>query len=298
MFRRGTGCPDWSRARHRNNGNQSIKSASLVRIIMKETLVRCVREAGALLLQHFGKVRHISVKENQSSIVTEADVASEKLIAEIICARHPEHDLLGEESGLQSHGSDITWVIDPLDGTSNFAAGLPWFGVMIAVLENAQPVMSAMYLPVDNVLYLAERGHGVTRNGQQIRMTSATDLRETLVAYGMDATADAGLSERQTQLLRLLVNRARNVRLTNCLLDVCYTLDGRFGAFVNQGCKIWDIAPACLMFPEQGGVMTDLQGHPIRLDLNPASYLRNYPAIGAKPALHRAVLEAARESGF
>lgn len=260
--------------------------------------MRCVREAGALLLQHFGKVQHISVKENQSSIVTEADVASETLIAEIICRRHPDHNLLGEESGLQSRGSDITWVIDPLDGTSNFAAGVPWFGVMVAVLEHAQPVLAAMYLPVDDVLYLAERGRGVTRNGQPIQMIAAADLRETLIAYGMDATADASLSERQTRLLSLLVNRARNVRLSNCLLDFCYTLDGRFGACVNQGCKIWDIAPACLMFPEQGGLLTDVQGNPIRLDLNPASYLRDYPVIGAKPELHRQVLEAAHDAGF
>lgn len=265
---------------------------------MKETLLRCVREAGPLLLQYFGKVRHITLKENHSSIVTEADVASETLIAAIIRSRHPEHNLLGEESGLQSRGSDITWVIDPLDGTSNFAAGVPWFGVMVAVLEKAQPALAAMYLPVDDVLYFAERGHGVTRNSQPIEMITATDLRDTLVAYGMDATEDDALNRRQTQFLSLLVNRARNVRLANCLLDFCYTLDGRFGACVNQGCKIWDIAPACLMFAEQGGLLTDLQGHPIHLELNPATYLRNYPVIGAKPALHRQVIEVAREAGF
>ena len=265
---------------------------------MKETLVQCVREAGALLRQHFGRVRHISVKENQSSIVTEADVAAETLIAEIIRRRFPEHNLLGEESGLQWRGSNFTWVIDPLDGTSNFAAGLPWFGVMVAVLEHARPVLSAMYLPLDDVLYLAERGRGVTRDGEPIALIAATSLSETLVAYGMDATADAVQSERQTQMLRLLASRARNVRLTNCLLDICYTLDGRFGAFVNQGCKIWDIAPGSLMFAELGAVLTDLQGRPVEFDLSPEGYLRVYPVIGAKPELHRAVLEAARDAGF
>ena len=265
---------------------------------MKETLLRCVREAGPILLQYFGHVRHITLKENHSSIVTEADVASEKLIADIIRDRHPEHNLLGEESGLQSRGSDFTWVIDPLDGTSNFAAGVPWFGVMVAVLEKTQPMMAAMCLPVDDVLYLAERGRGVTRNGQRIQMTAATDLRETLVAYGMDATPDDAQTRRQTHLLGLLVKEARNVRLANCLLDFCYTLDGRFGACVNHGCKIWDIAPACLMFAEQGGMLTDLQGAPIRLELDPASYLRDYPIVGASPVLHRQVMELSRAAGF
>lgn len=268
------------------------------RTALKTTLVRSVREAGALLLRYFGRVRRITLKENPSSIVTEADVAAEQLIAKIIRSRHPDHNVLGEESGLQPRGSTLTWVIDPLDGTSNFAAGLPWFGVMVAVLEHAQPILAAMYVPVGDVLYLAERGHRVTRDGRRIQMIRATDLRDTLVACGFDAVPSAAQSRRQTRFVSLLANRARNVRLTNCLLDFCYTLDGRLGGCVNHGCKIWDIASACLMFPEQGGVLTDLRGAPLQLELAPDKFLRSYSIIGAKPGLHRQILKISREAGF
>src|SRR5437762_14079093 len=127
---------------------------------LKETLVECMQQAGALVLKHFGKILETTRKENFSSIVTSADVASEQLISDIIRRRHPRHNFLGEESGLQDNGSEITWVVDPLDGTSNFAAGLPWFGVMAAVLERGQPIVAGMYLPSSDVLYLCERGQG------------------------------------------------------------------------------------------------------------------------------------------
>jgi fructose-1,6-bisphosphatase/inositol monophosphatase family enzyme len=95
-----------------------------------------------------------------------------------------------------------------------------------------------------------------------------------------------------------LVKNARNVRLTNCLQDFCYTLDGHLGACVNQHCMIWDIAPACLLFPEAGGHFTDLQDGDIHLELSPAKYLRSYAVVGANPSLHQQVLNLAKDAGF
>jgi len=265
---------------------------------MRDTLIECVRQAGAVVLQNFGKTDGPRRKGNASDIVTAADLASERLIFELIRRRHPEHNLLGEEEGLQNRGSDITWVIDPLDGTSNFAAGLPWFGVMVAVLKQEKPILAAMYLPVTDVLYTAELGKGTLRNGKPVRVSSEKELSDTLCAYGLDASTDVKALEKQTRLMGLIVKHARNVRLTNCLLDFCYTLDGHLGACVNQHCKIWDIAPACLMFPEAGGRCTDLKGEDIRLEINPKKYLRSYAVLGANPVLHQQVLNLAKEVGF
>ncbi len=265
---------------------------------MKATLVECVRQAGALLLQHFGKNISVQRKGDVSSIVTAADLASERLITELIRRRHPDHNLLGEEGGLQHRGSDITWIVDPLDGTSNFAAGLPWFGVLLAVLQQTKPILAAMYLPVTDVLYTTELGQGVFRNGKLLRMSSESDLSNTLCAYGMDTSADREALARQTRFMGLLAQQARNVRLTNSLQDFAYTLDGQFGACVNQHCMIWDIAAACLLFPEAGGRFTDLQGQDIRLELDPAKYLRSYAIIGANPMLHQQVLNLSKEAGF
>jgi len=153
-------------------------------------------------------------------------------------------------------------------------------------------------LPLTDVLYTAELGKGAFRNGKRVKMSAEQQLSNTLCAYGLDASADNLVLEKQTRLIGLIVKHARNVRHTNCLLDFCYTLDGHLGACVNQHCKIWDIAPACLLFPEAGGKFTDLKGDEIRLKLNQTEYLRNYAVIGANPVLHRQVLNLAREAGF
>ena len=99
-------------------------------------------------------------------------------------------------------------------------------------------------------------------------------------------------------MMTMLVAHARNVRLTNCLLDFCFTLDGRIGACVNLNCKVWDIAPACLMFPEAGGIITDLRGRVIELELGTKAPLCNYAVVGGYPTLHKQVLALARKAGL
>jgi myo-inositol-1(or 4)-monophosphatase len=259
---------------------------------MKQTLVHCVRSAGRILLSYFGSVGEVSLKENQSSVVTQADLAAERCILETIRARFPDHGVIGEESGFQPGASDLVWVVDPLDGTSNFVAGLPWYGVMAAVLKDGRPVLAAMYLPGPDTLYLSEAGHGVERNGTPVRMTRETDLKKVLCTYAMDASADEAVTGRQAALIARLVNRVRNLRSTNCLLDLCYALEGRFGGCVLHSAKIWDIAPSCLMFPEAGGRCTDLSGRDLIFRLTGEPYDRDYAVLGASEALHPQLLEA------
>lgn len=264
---------------------------------MKDLVIQCAREAGKLLLQHFGQPQTVAIKESRSSIVTAADLASERLITDLIRQRCPSHNLLGEETGFQRNGSEFTWVIDPLDGTSNFAAGIPWFGVMVALLRENQPILGAMYLPVDDVLFVAERGQGASRNGHPLRLALDTDLGNTLCAYAMDAGADLAQTRRKADLLSWLVNRARNVRATNSLVDCCYTLEGRLGAWINHSCKIWDIAAVRLVFEEAGAIISDLRGRPIVFSLE-EDFRRCYAVMGASPKLHPQVLEVIRQSGF
>jgi myo-inositol-1(or 4)-monophosphatase len=265
---------------------------------VKDTLVQAVTSAGTILLEHFGRVRHVRVKENQSSVVTEADLASEAHLLERIRNRFPQHNLLAEESGFHEQGSDYTWVVDPLDGTSNFAAGLPWFGVMAAVLERGAPILGALYLPVEDALYVAARGSGAWRNGAPVSVTAEADLAKKLCACAMDPCAEAARLERQARLHALLVNRVRNVRATNCLLDFAYTIDGRLGAAINLNTKIWDIAAIQLVLREAGGLLTDLQGEEIELELGANALTRNYAVIGTSPALLSPMLEVVRASGL
>lgn len=261
---------------------------------MRDFLCECLRDAGQVLLEHLARGCPAQLKESQSSVVTAADLASEALIVARLRERFPDDGIIAEETGFQPGRSQRTWVVDPLDGTSNFAASLPWFGVMIALLDGGTPVVGGLYLPVTDTLYLAEAGQGVQRDGQPVRLTDATELSTVLCACCMDASSDPAENHRQAAALGRLVNRARNVRATNSLVDVCYTVDGRLGGFVNYCTKIWDIAAPALAFREAGGRFTDLDGRDVVFRLNAESFDRNYAVVGASQALHPQILAVLR----
>jgi len=252
---------------------------------MKQFVIDTISAAGQLLRDRFGRVQDIRRKENVSSIVTEVDLASEALILERIRQRYPDHNIVAEESGFDNRGSDWTWVVDPLDGTSNYAAGIPWYGVMLAVLRGNNPVLGAMFLPHDAALYLAEPGSGTTRNGLPVRVSSASRLEQVLVAYAVDANQDPVQMDRQVRSFSRLLNHVRNVRATNCLVDFALTIDGRLGGFINHSTRIWDIAAAALVLQEAGGQMTDLEGNPLDFSLAPNVCDRTYAVMGANPVL-------------
>ncbi len=253
---------------------------------MKETLVEGVRAAGGILLEYFGKEANVRRKGDASNIVTDADLAAERWLVERIRTRFPSHSILAEETGYSPQKSDYTWVIDPLDGTSNFAAGLPWFGVQMAILHKASPIMASMYLPVTDTLYFAAKGQGAYRNERRVQVTGETDLQNVLCAVGLDASASEREGRKQAKLLHRVATGVRNIRATNCLLDFCYTIDGRLGGCINFNTRIWDIAPASLMLPEAGGRLSDLNGKEIFFGLEAEPCTQNYMVLSASKLLH------------
>lgn len=253
---------------------------------MKNTIELALHEAGKILLNNFGKITDYSVKESQSSIVTQTDLDSEKRIMEIISDRFPHHNLLGEETGFQNKNSEYIWVVDPIDGTSNFAAGIPWFGVIICVLKNDKPLLAGCYLPVQNQLYFAEKGKGATLNGQSISVSKESELKNVLLAYSLDYSDIPGKTEREAKTIQRLVKNIRNLRSTNCLIDLCYTADGKLGASVNQTTKIWDIAGPGLIIDEAGGIATDLNGNDFDFSVTRDNYTRNFDIVASNKILH------------
>jgi len=133
---------------------------------MNDILITALMTSGKILLKYFNKPLEIKQKESQSSIVTEADLESEKIIIGLIRKAYPDHNIIAEEAGFISNNSEFTWIIDPLDGTSNFASGIPWFGVLITLFKQDTPIMAGAYLPVQNTLYFAEAGKGAYRDGK------------------------------------------------------------------------------------------------------------------------------------
>jgi myo-inositol-1(or 4)-monophosphatase len=241
-----------------------------------------------VLLTYFGRIKDIRRKENASSVVCEADLASEALVIDAIRAAFPSDGIIAEESGHHSGCSGRTWVIDPLDGTSNFVAGIPWFGVQVGLLKGTKPVMAAIYLPTEKKLYFAEKGRGLTRNGKRLRMRRQGRLDEKLCAFGFDAWMGAREGRRVMRMLQRIASGARNIRATNSLIDFLYTLEGHFGGAVNLNTRIWDIVPFAVMLPEAGGKLTDTEGKPIVFD--PTDPERRYGVLGASHAIHRQIL--------
>jgi myo-inositol-1(or 4)-monophosphatase len=227
---------------------------------MKETLTEALRSAGEELLKHFGKQTGFMEKESQSSIVTQADLKSDALIVKMIMTRYPDHNILSEESGFSDRKSKFTWVIDPLDGTSNFASSVPWFGVLIALFEDNVPVIGGAYLPVQDKLYIAEKGGGALLNGKKFRMADNRGLRNSLFSFNVDFTDNEKVLNESIGIYRNLVKGTRNIRCTNSLVDFLYVAEGKFGGVINLFTRIWDISALGLIIEEAGGVMKYING--------------------------------------
>lgn len=259
------------------------------------TAIDLAREAGASLLATFGEEGAIGKKGDNSNIVTAADTRSEKLIVDGIRKAFPNHSIIAEESGCDLRESEYTWVVDPLDGTSNFAAGIPWFGVLICILKGKLPVAGVLYTPANGDLYTAEVGMGAYKNGERIFVTTEPSLANVLWAYGMDGGGSDAETARNVATLVHLLPQVCNVRATNSLVDAAYTADGRLGGMLNQSTRIWDIAAPMLIVQEAGGSYTDTHGHSLDLDVSPTACAREYAVLAGSKALHREVAEIIRK---
>ncbi len=258
---------------------------------LRQVLLDAVCSAGMVLRGYFGRITNPRLKGSSSSVVCDADLAAEKIIMSKIRRAFPGHGIIAEESGYVEGEQDYTWVVDPLDGTSNFVAGLPWFGVQIGVLKGTKVVMAAMYLPLENLLYYAERGGGTTRNGTPVELIPEKRLKHTLCAFGFDPDVSQEWRRRNVELLFRFAGGVRNIRATNSLVDFCLTLDGRLGGFANLCTMIWDIVPVSLILPEAGGRFTGLDGRPIEFDPGPQSCKQVFKVLGASKALHPKLLK-------
>jgi myo-inositol-1(or 4)-monophosphatase len=253
---------------------------------MKQILIKALNKAGKVQQEHFKQALLIEEKESISSVVTKVDKMCDRLIVNILQAKYPDHNVIAEESGLIDNGSKYTWVIDPLDGTSNYAAGIAWFGVLIALFENGTPVLAGAYRPMTDEMYIAEAGKGAYVNGKKLAV-SAEELNNSLFAFSTDYTYDSAFLEQGLNHYRFLIQNARNVRSTNSLIDFLLVAEGKFGGAMNLFTKIWDIAAPWLLIKESGGELISLMGEPISFDLTADGIQRNYPVMAGSATMLR-----------
>jgi len=228
------------------------------------TAIESVRRAGHLQREAFGGSFRID-KKGAFDLVTEVDVAAERMIRALIAERHPTHGVLGEELGGPSTPSAAIWMCDPIDGTTNFAHGLPVFCSSIALELDGELEVGAVYDPMRDELFTASRGDGAFLNGKRLSVSRTTTLMDALLVTGFPYSMQPKLEEMVALFARFLSASHAVRRLGSAALDLCYVAAGRFDGFWEEGLNAWDIAAGVLLVREAGGLVTDLAGAPLDL---------------------------------
>lgn len=232
-----------------------------------KTAVEAARKAGLYLLDNWGKVNVEAADEKKKNdFVTYVDKASEKMIIEYILSDFPGHQILAEEGGKHQTGSDYQWIIDPLDGTTNFIRHIPIFAVSIAVKYHNEIVAGVVFNPVDNELFSAAKGRGARLNNTPIHISRITDFSRAFLATGFPHHSKRFLPQFIRSFSDIFFHSAGVRRLGSAALDLCYTACGRFEGFWEIGLNPWDVAAGSLIVQEAGGTVSDFWGKPTYLD--------------------------------
>lgn len=248
------------------------------------------QRAGAILKDGYGKQHQIDFK-GEIDLVTEIDRQSEALILGEIASRWPEHRVFSEETGGREGSDDHVWYVDPLDGTLNYSHGLPIFCVSIAYAQAGKLKLAAVYDPMADELYAAERGLGAQLNGAPLQVSQAAELKASLLVTGFpyDAWTNPANNFAEFERFSRLSQGVR--RLGSAALDLCYVAAGRLDGFWEIRLNAWDVAAGALLVQEAGGLVTDIHGGPDFIS-KPQSVL------AANAVLHAKMLEVLKQGNL
>jgi myo-inositol-1(or 4)-monophosphatase len=253
----------------------------------RRVAVDAARAAGRLLRDELSGARRIAFKGSPTNLVTEMDQRAEALILERLRGAFPDDAILAEEQGAASGRSDRRWIVDPLDGTTNYAHGLPIFGVSIALEVARRLVLGVVYDPSRDELFVGERGAGATLNDAAIHVSTAATVSESLLVtgfpYNIRETTDTNLAEYAAFSLRARAVR----RLGSAVIDLAYVACGRFDAYWELRLGAWDVAAGAVLVEEAGGRITGIDG--AALDVNAPTLLATNAVI------HDEMLRALKE---
>ena len=257
---------------------------------MKELLelaITIAREAGSLQRERFAEPRQIETKSSAIDLVTDVDRASDQLVIEYISSHRPDDEILIEETGTHQGRSGVRWIVDPLDGTTNYAHGFPHYAVSIAIEHEAVTKLAVIYDPMKDELFTAQRDSGASLNGKPIAVSETKQLERALLATGFAYDVHQAEVDNLEYFARF-IKRAQAVRRAgSAALDLAYVACGRFDGFWELELHPWDVAAGLLLVAEAGGRSSDLEGGPV-----PASGNR---CVASNGHLHDTLLEVLRE---
>lgn len=232
---------------------------------IRDIAVAAAARAGEILCSHWGGIHDVE-KKGAIDLVTEADLASEEAIIGIIRTAFPDHTILAEESGVTPGTDPHEWIIDPLDGTTNYAHNLPEFSLSIAFAYEGQMAFGLILNPVAGELFCATRGKGAQLNGRPIRVSNTRTVRESLLVTGFPYDLEPVISPLM-QRLEICLLAAQGVRrLGSAALDLCYVACGRFDGFWEQNLHPWDTAAGWIIVQEAGGEVTNFSNGDYSID--------------------------------
>ncbi|WP_174806347.1 inositol monophosphatase family protein [Paenibacillus humicus] len=238
--------------------------------------INCASKAGEWIKTKLGNYQRLDEKMSPHDLVTEVDKGSEKLIRSLIMMNFPSHSFLGEEGvepgpeasarALESvRDAEYLWIVDPVDGTTNFVHGFPFFVVSIALAHKGEIILGVVYDPSADELFIAEKGKGAYVHGKRMSVSGEETLRSSLVATGFPAEHRTALP-RNLEQLRRIAPKVRNIRSSgSAALHLAYVAAGRLSGFWEIGLNSWDIAAGALLVQESGGAVGDIDGTPYHL---------------------------------
>lgn len=253
---------------------------------MLTTAVKAARRAGGIINRAAQNLDllHVSRKAH-NDFVSEVDGAAEDAIIKVLRDVYPDHSILAEESGAQGdpEKSEYQWIIDPLDGTTNFLHGFPHYSVSIALMHKNIPAQAVVYNPAANELFTASRGRGAYMNDHRLRVSKRTQLADCLIGTGFPFR-EFSHAEAYLAMFKDIMPRVAGIRRPgSAALDLAYLAAGRYDGFWELGLSPWDIAAGCLLITEAGGLVGDLEGN--------ATYMHSGNLLGGNPKIFGQLLQ-------
>jgi myo-inositol-1(or 4)-monophosphatase len=227
---------------------------------MKNTLLKAVTEAGKILKENFGGIYDIRSKDIVSNLVTEIDHRSEQKIVEILKLECPSHCIIAEEGGEIFQESEYKWLIDPIDGTINYAHNIPLACVSIGLEKKGEIIMGAVYSPMINELFFAEKNNGSSLNDKPVRVSETDDIKKSLLVTGFPYDIKKDSQNPLPVFNKFVLMDIPVRRLGSAALDICWTACGRFDGFWEFNLHPWDTAAGVIILKEAGGKLTDFEG--------------------------------------
>jgi len=250
---------------------------------LEDVARQAIDAAGRILRHRMGRPGRV-VQKGKADYVTEVDKACEEAILKTISSHFPSHKVISEESPLMRDGaSEVTWIVDPLDGTTNFIHGFPMVSVSVAVAREEEVLLGLVLDPIREELFVARKGSGAKLNNSPIQVRARATVSDALMATGFPHRAKHYLEPYMAAMGRILQEANDLRRAGSAALDLAYVACGRLDGFWEPGLKPWDVAAGSLLVKEAGGIVTDFWGNP--------EYLLNGHVVAATKRIHGFLLE-------